>query len=478
MLWIREKKKWKKDSKGNENMKIVSFTMVNNESEIIESFIRYNYNFLDVMVIIDNGCTDSTIKIVRKLIEEGFNIIIYDESLEAYNQYRLDNKYLKKIIEELEPDLIVPLDADEFLTGDENPRDILEQLPLDSIYYVTWRWYVMTREDDQSETFIPSKMKYCLTQPAWNYSDGTIVTKTIISASYYKRMGLKLSMGHHTVFGNDKVKITKLNSIQLAHYRAISEQQLIYKTCCYTMRDIATMDNNFETAQRTNQMAIIEHGADMWEAAEESSYGGYTHEIEKRPLKLDFCLKCSLDMKYMDLSSESIDKRILYTGREMAVRAYNSERKKREKRFLKPIILWLDGIKGEECIFQNPSNRLTILTEMYNVRGLVTTIEEIKFLKANYRLIVTPDFVKFLPHEYIVIADHSKYGTIKQLLISEGLDEKQIISLSEYKKHLNILLRVYCMICFIPSMINRINKYLKRNGVKTTVNKIKQRVKG
>lgn len=28
-------------------MKIVSFTMVNNESEIIESFVRYNYNFVD-----------------------------------------------------------------------------------------------------------------------------------------------------------------------------------------------------------------------------------------------------------------------------------------------------------------------------------------------------------------------------------------------------------------------------------------------
>ena len=53
-------------------MKIISFTMVNNESEIIESFIRYNYNFVDEMVIIDNGCTDSTIKIIRKLIGEGF----------------------------------------------------------------------------------------------------------------------------------------------------------------------------------------------------------------------------------------------------------------------------------------------------------------------------------------------------------------------------------------------------------------------
>ncbi len=130
-------------------MKIVSFTMVNNESEIIESFVRYNYNFVDEMVIIDNGCTDSTIKIVRKLIAEGFRITVYDESLEAYNQYRLDNKYLNKIIDEINPDLILPLDADEFLTGEGNPRKILENLPLDSIYYVTWRWYVMTKEDDQ-----------------------------------------------------------------------------------------------------------------------------------------------------------------------------------------------------------------------------------------------------------------------------------------------------------------------------------------
>lgn len=458
-------------------MKIVSFTMVNNESEIIESFIRYNYNFVDEMVIIDNGCTDSTIKIVRKMISEGFKITVFDESLEAYNQYRLDNKYLNKIIEEIKPDLILPLDADEFLTGAENPREILESLSLDCIYYVTWRWYVMTKNDNQNEVFIPKKMKYCLTRPAWNYSDGTPVTKTIIPAVYYKKMGLVLSMGHHTVFGNDKVKIMQLDSLQFAHYRAISEQQLIYKTCCYTMRDIATMENNFETAQRTNQMALIEQGSNMWEAAEESSYGGYPHEIEKKPLELKFCTKSKLDMKYMQLSKESIEKRIMYTGREMAIKAYNSERSKKEKKFLKPILLWLDGIRGEECIFPDPSNELTILTEMYNVRGLVTTTEEIKFLKANYRLIVTPDYVKFLPYDYIVVTDQKKYDAIKESLTVEGLDVKKIISLAEYKKKLGILTRIYCMICFIPSMLGRVNKYFKRNGFDTTVNKIKQRMK-
>lgn len=459
-------------------MKIVSFTMVNNESEIIESFVRYNYNFVDEMVIIDNGCTDSTIKIVRNLINEGFKITVYDESLEAYNQYRLDNKYLNKIINEIKPDIILPLDADEFLTGSENPRDVLEGLDLNSIYYVTWRWYVMTEFDDKKEVFIPKRMNYCLKRAAWNYSDGTPVTKAIIPAKYYKDLGLKLSMGHHTVFGNDKVNIVNLDTLQFAHYRAISEQQLIYKTSCYTMRDIATMENNFETAQRTNQMAIIESGKSMWEAAEESSYGGYPRDIEKKPLNLKYCLKCNINMKYEDLSSESIEKRVLYTGREMAIRAYNSERSKKEKKLLKPVVIWLDGIRGDECIFPDPSNKLTILTEMYNVRGLVTITEEIKFLKANYRLIVTPDYLKFLPHEYVIIADESKYFETKELLSSLGIDRGSIISLKEYKKKLGLLLNVYCYICFIPSMLQRVNKYIKRNGFKATVNKIMARLRG
>ena len=144
---------------------------------------------------------------------------------------------------------------------------------------------------------------------------------------------------------------------------------------------------------------------------------------------------------------------------------------------MKPIILWLDGIRGEECIFPDPSNKLTILTEMYNVRGLVTTTEEIKFLKANYRLIVTPDFVKFLPHEYIVVADEKNYEKIKDSLVSKGLNDVEIISLPEYKKKLGIIKRIYCVIYFIPSMVGRVNKYLKRNGLMTTVSKIKQRLK-
>lgn len=457
-------------------MRIISFTMVNNESEIIESFVRYNYNFVDEMVFIDNGCTDNTIIILRNLIDEGFKLSIFDESLEAYNQFRLDNKYLNLIIDDMSPDIILPLDADEFLTGDLNPREILETLDLNKIYYINWQWFVMTKKDDPNELFIPKRMKYCLDRPAWNYSDKKPVTKAIIPAKYFKKMRLTLSMGHHTVFGNEKAVIESLTTVRLAHYRAISEQQLIYKTCCYTIRDISTLENNFETAQRTNQMAMIEQGSDMWEAAEDASYGGYDRNIVYSPINLSFCTKSSIDIKYAKYSKESLSQRLLNTGREMAVRAYNSERAKREKAFIKPIILCLDGIRGEECVFPNPSNRLTILTEMYNVRGLVTTSEKIKFLKANYRLIVTPDFVKFLPHTYIVVPETLDVDSIKKELVENGLDANLIISIKEYRKKLGVIGNIYCYIRFVPSMCRRVYAYISRNGLNGTVRKIKERL--
>ena len=88
-----------------------------------------------------------------------------------------------------------------------------------------------------------------------------------------------------------------------------------------------------------------------------------------------------------------------------------------------------------------------------------------------------PDFVKFLPHEYIVISDQNNFKEIKNLLINEGLNEEEIISLADYKKKLGIVKNIYCMLCFVPSMLGRVNQYFNRNGFRTTVNKIKQRLK-
>lgn len=459
-------------------MKIVSFTMVNNESEIIESFIRYNYNFLDEMYIIDNGCTDNTIKILHNLINDGYKIVIYDESLEAYDQFRLDNKYLNKIIKESNPDLIIPLDADEFIISDhKDPRKEMEKLSLDKIYYVNWQWYVMTEKDDVKETFIPRRLKYCLKRTVWNYSDGTPVTKVILPARYFKEKKLTMSMGHHTVYGDKSIAIEEINNIKLAHYRAISEEQLVYKTCCYTMRDIATMGNNIETAQRTNQLAKIESGISMHDAAIEASYAGYPKEIKENQIDLSFCEPDSLTIKYSDLSSESIAERIMRTGQEMAIRSYNLERKLKEYMWLEPIVLWLDGVRKTDVFLPDPSNESTFLVAKYNVRAYLTMQEEIKFLKCNYRLLVNPEQVKFIPHQFIVVPSTCDVEDVRMKLHNGGFSTDRVISVGEYRKKLGLIKCFYSELLVVPGMIVRIKKYIGRNGVNGTVRKIKERLR-
>ena len=459
-------------------MKIVSFTMVNNESEIIESFIRYNYNFLDEMYIIDNGCTDNTIKILHNLINDGYRIVIYDESLEAYDQFRLDNKYLNKIIKESDPDLIIPLDADEFIISDhKDPRKEMEKLSLDKIYYVNWQWYVMTEKDDVKETFIPRRLKYCLKRTVWNYSDGTPVTKVILPARYFKEKKLTMSMGHHTVYGDKSIAIEEINNIKLATYREISEEQLVYKTCCYTMRDIATMGNNIETAQRTNQLAKIESGISMHDAAIEASYAGYPKEIKENQIDLSFCEPDSLTIKYSDLSSESIAERIMRTGQEMAIRSYNLERKLKEYMWLEPIVLWLDGVRKTDVFLPDPSNESTFLVAKYNVRAYLTMQEEIKFLKCNYRLLVNPEQVKFIPHQFIVVPSTCDVEDVRMKLHNGGFSTDRVISVGEYRKKLGLIKCFYSDLLVVPGMIVRIKKYIGRNGVNGTVRKIKERLR-
>ena len=67
------------------------------------------------------------------------------------------------------------------------------------------------------------------------------------------------------------------------------------------------------------------------------------------------------------------------------------------------------------------------------------------------------------------------YEETKSKLAEAGVSAKHIISLKEYKKKLGFFGSIYCYVRFVPSMIKRMWKYVKRNGIKGTVNKLKSR---
>jgi glycosyltransferase involved in cell wall biosynthesis len=95
-------------------IEIISF--IKNEEELIGSFIEYHSQISDRLIIVDNGSEDSTLKIIKKYTNNKIKLISYLGDF--------DNKgYIcTKVMKESNCDLLIPLDADEFLVYDHGIR--------------------------------------------------------------------------------------------------------------------------------------------------------------------------------------------------------------------------------------------------------------------------------------------------------------------------------------------------------------------
>ena len=206
--------------------KAISITMVKDEEKIIESFVRYNNYYFDQMVIIDNGCTDKTMDIVWKLKEEGYPLLVYNESYVDYEQAMIENKYLQKVAKEQDVDWIVPLDADEFFYADS--KNIWDELMENNIYYVYWKTYVLQDNDDLNEVCIPKRMQSVIKIKEGKEENS--VTKVIVPAKRVESGELYISAGHHTVMGKkNEEMICYLDNVFLAHFPIISKEQMFIK---------------------------------------------------------------------------------------------------------------------------------------------------------------------------------------------------------------------------------------------------------
>ncbi|MCI6101295.1 MAG: glycosyltransferase family 2 protein [Selenomonas sp.] len=58
--------------------KIVAISMVKNEMDIIESFVRHTLGFADLLIIADHKSTDRTREILEALRTEGLPLLVGD----------------------------------------------------------------------------------------------------------------------------------------------------------------------------------------------------------------------------------------------------------------------------------------------------------------------------------------------------------------------------------------------------------------
>lgn len=218
-----------KEMKSAKSKKLYSITMVKNEMDIIESFIRYNLNILDGMIILDNGSTDSTLNIIKQLKDEGLHVFYIEDEDSTYEQDKKMTQLLKIAVDKFDADIILPLDSDEFITSKHqgNPRKILEKLESPNYYLVKWKTYIPDFDKKIHNKFIPSQITLARDEKLEKFY------KVIIPKELVKNYSVILSFGSHDLIYHENygniIKSVFNSNLSIAHFPIRSKEQALSK---------------------------------------------------------------------------------------------------------------------------------------------------------------------------------------------------------------------------------------------------------
>lgn len=399
--------------------KIVSFTILNNEADIIESFVRYNMSYLDKMVIIDNGCTDKTIDILKLLKGEGLDIDIYDESLVDFEQYQVMNKYLRLIVDKYEPDVIIPLDADEFLMSDERSvRDILEEIPLDCVHFMQWRTFVHT-ENDGSTGFVCVDMKN-----SYLHKDG----KVIVPAALVRSCSLVLAVGQHRATGNMGLKTRPCKNLNVAHYPNRSIEQVRAKSLCHSIRYVNYLNRRNGESVHRNMLArqvIDNYGdSDGWlkdfvmRRMDEHHFNATG--VECHPINLSLQFREIPRMRYREMAQVSTFLNLYQLAKIMAIKAYNFQIERNFAKGAEIVLIYGTGEKAKALFDGFP-------TDLFNVRAYINSNPECELTMFEHRLVITPELLKFFRYDKIIISSSLYHDEMQASLLEQGVPEDKIV---------------------------------------------------
>ncbi len=222
---------------GRTELYITGISIVKNEEDVIESFLRYNLKIMDHIYIIDNGSADGTVDIINALINEGFPVSLIINPGE-FNQIKMTNDLLLRVVSGefgIIPSIIIPIDADEFLISsnpDVNPRDIIEDLSRDGIHMIRWMNFI-PQTIECSDIFVPYTMS---SSRADQYEE---VEKLIIPRDVIGE-GFVLNNGNHDVFAPYELNKYKCVDLRMAHYPIRNKEQFLLKNILGYYNRLAT----------------------------------------------------------------------------------------------------------------------------------------------------------------------------------------------------------------------------------------------
>lgn len=402
----------------------MSLTMVKNEEKIIESFIRYNINCFDKMIIIDNGCTDKTMDIVYKLVEEGLPLEIKNESYVDFELLITENKYVYELANKYCADWIIPLDADEFFYVKD--KTIFNHLSQDKMYYVHWKNYISLENDDVDDLCVPRRMKHRLEIKEGMEDKEKVVTKVIVSGKLIREeKHIVISAGHHWYIGVEEERIEYLSSAFIGHFPIISKEQLQTKIKGSYVNFIPWMTRGSDGSNlniRKIQMDEGNFNTDLF------AQGGYVvgpenlhlYDVVKEPFHPE--LVNNIKIKYTSATPIDTEDYYYKQAEIMALKLFNAKAQIGIQKEVPKILVYGTG-KSAECLLDRVS------MDCVEILAYIDSDRVKQYYKFHHKLIIAPDKIKFYDYDKIVIAS-VYFKEIKEILLQYHIDEDKIVDSS------------------------------------------------
>jgi GT2 family glycosyltransferase len=219
---------------------LIGIALVKNECDIIEAFVRYNLRILDGLLILDHESSDNTRAILERLQDEGLPLAVLSGDEAPLRQAQRTNLLLDRVRATRTPELVVPLDADEFIRVGDRAAFFaaLGACPAGMAPLLGWMTYLPMAGDDPAELDPLRRIRHRRVAepvPYW---------KAVMRRPALDDERFRFSEGNHRIFdpAGRELPWGPVEGVALAHFPVRSADQIRAKLCIGRMAERLSPD--------------------------------------------------------------------------------------------------------------------------------------------------------------------------------------------------------------------------------------------
>jgi hypothetical protein len=264
---------------------IIAVARVRDEEDIIEFFVRHTLVYADKIILSDHCSCDRTTEILKRLVEEGLPLDVRRDDREGRFQAEVTHQLLLDAAA-MGADWLLPLDADEFISCEEDflPLPGLESAGEARYWTVPWKTYVPRKEDDAKEPVFHKRIQHHV-KPELDDK-----RKAIIPGRLYRRGGVRVIQGNHILLSEEghPLPAEPFQGFTYAHFMLRSPGQYIKKLINLSIASHVAFSRwgSRDLLARGNVESLI---AD-WEKHEELYYKYFPDRFDWKGLSPGECL--------------------------------------------------------------------------------------------------------------------------------------------------------------------------------------------